>query len=218
MPASDGQPKNSTTLRKSAKTASEVIMSSREVSGTPRQIVIGALLATSFAFLIALLNMPHLDSSLTVAALAFAAAILFLSLDFIIVSVEFKPGVHEFFVIVMKAVAFFVYEALGGLGVIVGIVAVFLHLSSATIVALVISVIIVIAAFPAMLFLIIARLWVVTKPLPSSKTLTKEETEEIMRKDGFLSLFVPSEPLPPAPPDPQPTNTLPSQGIPADNP
>jgi hypothetical protein len=129
-------------LKLSYAVGKNVVVNAREVTGRPRQIVIGAMLGTSLAFIIVLISVQNLDTPLTIASTVFIISIPFLVMDLIVASQDFKSNAETFMVNMLKFAAFRVCEFLGGISVIIGIGAVAWHFSGTTLIMLIAAVVI----------------------------------------------------------------------------
>jgi hypothetical protein len=194
-------------LKESYAATLNVLNNTREVTGRPKQIAIGAMLVTSIVFLIALISAPHLDTRLAVAAGAFGIALPFLTMDFIVASFEFKPDQRTFMVNVLKFAAFRVCEFVGGLCLAVGIGAVLWHFSGTTLVMVIVAVGITILT-PAIVLGVIV-VWLFALNVKAHRTGIELDVIEAMRKSVFLSLFIPDTTKPTEPPATQQTNRQP---------
>jgi hypothetical protein len=109
-----------------------VMEQSQPVTGTPRQIVIGALLGVCVVILASMLGVQRLDAALQLALKAFVVAIVLLTLDFIFLSVKFAAGPSkqaESLITGFQLAAWSVGEGLGGAALLVGVIAIVWHLS-----------------------------------------------------------------------------------------
>jgi hypothetical protein len=199
-------------LKESYADTLNVLNNTREVTGRPKQIAIGAMLGISIVFLIALLSTPHLDARLAVAAGAFGIALPFLIMDFIVASYEFKPDQRTFMVSVLKFAAFRVCEFVGAVCLAVGIGAVLWHFSGTTLIVVIVAVGMTILT-PAIVLGVIV-VWLFALNVTAHRTGIELDVVEAMRKSVFLSLFVPdttkaNATKPTEPPAAQQTDTLP---------
>lgn len=176
-------------LKASYADALHVVRNAREVTGRPRQVQLGALLGICVAFLVGLMGAQHLDAPLTFASRAFGAALPFLVMDFIVASHDLRPEKSAFLVNVLKFAAFVTCEALGTLGVAIGIGAVLLHFSGT---ALILTIL---AAGMALLMpgivLLAIILWLIVLNAKAQRAGVELEIEDLAPKSRFLSLFVP---------------------------
>ncbi len=191
-PKPDPKPKPSVwdIYRVSRAEALNIVNNMREVRGRPRQIVTGALLGVCIVFLIALVGAQRLDTPLVVASVAFAVALPFLGVDFIVASQDFKPNLSVFMVHVLKFAAFVVCEVLGALSVVVGIGAVLWHLGGAAVIAALVA--LGFALLTPILVLGVIILWLVVLNGKAQSAGVEVDLDEVMRKSRFLSLFAPT--------------------------
>jgi hypothetical protein len=103
------------------------------VSRTARLQFIGTLiLGVCIVFLASLLGVQHLDTALQVAVSAFVVGIVTLGLDFVFISMRFRPGLStllEWYTEGLQVAALTVGDGIGGIAVLVGVLAVVWHLS-----------------------------------------------------------------------------------------
>jgi hypothetical protein len=164
-----------------------------------RLIEVAAMLGICVAFLIALAGAQHLDKALTVAVIAFGAAIPFLLMDYFVVSRRVKPGVAQFTANLLRFKSFTMYELLGAIGVGVGLIAVLGHLAPAAVIAFLAVSIFLFVLAPALTVVAIV-VWLLVlmlrKARAEGRTLravsqSDEDIREIVRNSRFLSLFTP---------------------------
>ena len=203
-PASDLTPDSTANPQESSGESLSDIADNNPGAGL-RLIEVAAMLGTCVAFLIALSGTRHLDKALTVAVIAFGAAIPFFLMDYIVVSRRVKPGVAHFTVNLLRFRTFTLYELLGGIGLGVGVIAVLGHLSSAAVFAfLAVSIFLFVLAPAVTVMAIVVWLLVLMlrKARAEGRTLravsqSDADVREIVRNSRFLSLFRPSWANPP---------------------
>jgi hypothetical protein len=156
------------------------------------------MLGTCVAFLIALAGTQHPDRALTVAVIAFGAAIPFLLVDYYVALYRVKPGVAEFQVNLLQFTSFAIYEQLGAVCLVVGVVAVLGHVSSTAVMAFFAACGVVFFVAPALVQLVFI-LWLLVlarrKAHAEGRTLqalSEDDVKEVVRNSQFLSLFRPS--------------------------
>lgn len=187
-------------LKASYADALHIVRNAREVTGRPRQVQLGALLGICVAFLVGLMGAQHLDAPLTFASRAFGIALPFLVMDFIVASQDLRPEKSAFLVNVLKFAAFVTCEALGTLGVAIGIGAVLLHFSGATLALTIIST--ALAFLMPGIVLLVIILWLFVLNARAQHAGVELQIEDLAPKSRFLSLFVPATAKQPAPAQP----------------
>jgi hypothetical protein len=198
-PAHDVQPEPGSSPQEPAAQA-HISPADSKPGPTRRLIEVGAMLGTCIAFLIALSGAQRLDRALTVAVMAFAAAIPFLLMDYLVVSHRIKAGVAEFTVNLLRFRTFTMYELLGAIGVGVGIIAVLAHLAGAAVIAFIAASIFLFVLAPALTVIAIV-VWLLVLMLRKAQSEGRSlravsqsdaDIRQIVRNSRFLSLFRPS--------------------------
>ncbi len=110
----------------------ETIDRSEPVASTTRQQIAGALiLGVCVVFLAALLGVPHLDTSLQIAVIAFFMGIPILTLDFMLMSFKFGRGpTHDADLLTegLQVGAWIIGDGIGFIAVLAGVAAIVWHL------------------------------------------------------------------------------------------
>lgn len=186
-PETTRKPSLRTILKESSATASDFTQKTREVTGRPRQVAVGAMLGACLAFLLSILGVQRLDTPLTVGVCAFAAAMPFLIVDLLIASLEFKPELPVAMVNALKVAGFLLCEIMGGLGLAVGVVAVLWHLSGAAVVAMALGLVGALLTPTAVLVVVIV--WLALRYRKARAAGRDVDVDDIVRESGFFSRF-----------------------------
>src|SRR5579875_1433264 len=124
-----GADKISGGLKDAAVRALETVGRMESVTGTPRLVATGGLLATCFVFVAAMLGLPRLDTPLQFALRAIAVAVPVLALDFMAGTARFAPGRGKFLTDSILRTGYFLGALVGYPAALLGIGGVVWHLN-----------------------------------------------------------------------------------------
>lgn len=186
-------------FKASSNDALKVVENTREVKGRSLQVLSGSTLAVSISFLIALLGIQHLDTSLTIAEIAVAVSIPCLIAAYYMATTDFSPSVPVFLVNIMNITTFFVYQIIGTICIFVAFVELLWHIFPASVIAVFISSVFVVLAPTFVTVIIIIWLTILVR---KAKIPDKEiDIEEFVRNSKLSFLLESDKPETPEPPE-----------------